>query len=95
MTTPQKRKVRWFPSGVNAQFWSFYISEARERKRHRGRQGVPVVMARSCEFLSSPPWGRGWRATGVVISRGEKGAPRSACRGGSGVNNHGHCGNHE
>ena len=38
MTTPQKRKVRWFPSGVNAQFWSFYISEARERKRHRGQR---------------------------------------------------------
>ncbi len=43
----------------------------------------------------SPPWGRGWRATGVVISRGEKGAPRSACRGGEGVDSRGRGGNHE
>jgi hypothetical protein len=33
----------------------------------------------------SPPWGRGWRATGAFISRGERGAPRSAGRGGEGV----------
>jgi len=33
----------------------------------------------------SPPWGRGWLATGAFISRAEKGAPRSACCGGEGV----------
>ena len=36
--------------------------------------------------LPSPPWGRGWRAAGVVISRGETG---------EGVNHRGHGGNHE
>ena len=25
------------------------------------------------EFMPSPPWGRGWLATGVLISRGESG----------------------
>ena len=39
-------------------------SSARER---------PVITARAREFLPSPPWGRGWRATGAVISRGETG----------------------
>ena len=40
---------------------------------------------RSTNSHPSPPWGRGWRATGAFISRREKGAPRSACRGGEGV----------
>ena len=38
--------------------------------------------------MPSPPWGRGSRR-GVFISRGEKGAPRSACRGGEGVKSRG------
>ena len=41
--------------------------------------------APSLKSQPSPPWGRGWIASGALISRGEKGAPRSACRGGEGV----------
>ena len=49
--------------------WSFYICRAHYLR-------IP---------LPSPPWGRGWIASGAFISRCEKGAPRSACRGGEGV----------
>ncbi len=37
----------------------------------------------------SLPWGREWIASGAFISRCEKGAPRSACRGGEGVHRRG------
>ena len=49
--------------------WSFYICRAHYLR-------IP---------LPSSPWGRGWIASGAFISRCEKGAPRSACRGGEGV----------
>ncbi len=39
----------------------------------------------SGNLLPSPLWGRGWLASGVLISRGGKGAPRLACRGGEWV----------
>ena len=42
--------------GLEARALTFHIFEARERKR-RGRGVVPVVMARSCEFLSLAPLG--------------------------------------
>src|SRR5208283_4049724 len=43
------------------------------------------------ELAPSPPWGRGWTAAGVLTSRGGKGAPRFACRGGEGVRALSHC----
>ena len=49
------------------------------------RQYEPWDRVNKRFLLPSPLWGRGWLATGVLISRGEKGAPRSACCGGEGV----------
>ena len=37
------------------------------------------------ETQPSPLWGRGWTATRALTSGGGQGAPRSACRGGEGV----------
>ena len=44
--------------------WSFYICET-----------VPRILIRMAVVhpQPSPPWGRGWRATGVLISRGAPG----------------------
>ena len=42
--------------------WSFYICETVPRRRMAVVHPPP-----------SPPWGRGWRATGVLISRGAPG----------------------
>ena len=50
------RKCRNSSHGLEARALTFYIFEARERKR-RGRGVVPVIMARSCEFLSLAPLG--------------------------------------
>jgi hypothetical protein len=50
-----------FPFG---ELWSFYICETVPRIRRR----MAVVHPQP-----SPPWGRGWRATGVLISRGAPG----------------------
>ena len=49
-------KCRNSSHGLEARALTFHIFEATERKR-RGRGVVPVVMARSCEFLSLAPLG--------------------------------------
>ena len=46
--------------------------------RTRTRQELPgnsilQMRAMFLKLLPSPPWGRGWRATGVITSRGETG----------------------
>ncbi len=56
--------------------WSFHISV---------RATLNGETMGSGNLLPSPLWGRGWLASGVLISRGGKGAPRLACRGGEGV----------
>ena len=72
---------------------SFYIFEARERKR-RGRW-IPVIMARSREFVALAPLGERVASHRRCHQPGREGAPRSACCGGEGVNNRGHGGNPE
>ena len=52
----------------------------------RSKLKIPRGGRLGMNFYPSPPWGRGWRATGVLISRGETG---------EGVNNRERGGNHE
>src|SRR5271170_2106118 len=66
---PAVRKGCAFP-------WSFYICDEVNDERMRTSEGRSLALA---------PLGERVDRRGVFISRGEKGAPRSACRGGEGV----------
>ena len=52
------------PASLLAGTWSFYICATARMDGER---------MRNANFLPSPLWGRGWTASGVLISRGGTG----------------------